>query len=64
MRKRIAALLLAGALGGGAAVMVSACGEDRGSVEQEGGTGTGGTGTSKTGTAPKTDPAERTTTSG
>jgi hypothetical protein len=44
MLKKLTVALLCGALGTGASVTVAACGEDRGSVEIEGGT----TGTGKT----------------
>jgi hypothetical protein len=53
MLKRTATIAVAAALGGGAAIGVSACGEDReGDVQFEGGTGTEttGTGTEPTGT--------------
>lgn len=56
--RRIAAVLVAGTLGAGAAAGIAACGEDReGSVEVEGGTtGTAGTaGTSPT-APPETSP--------
>ena len=42
--KTVAAVVCAAALGAGASVAVGACGEDRGGVEVEGGTGTGGGG--------------------
>ncbi|HYH58511.1 MAG TPA: hypothetical protein VD790_04770 [Thermoleophilaceae bacterium] len=53
MRTRSIAIALASlALGGLAGVAAAGCGEDRGSVEVEGGTtGTGTVGTSTTGTA-------------
>lgn len=60
-------MLLAALLGAGGAVGVAACGEDRGSVEIEGGTGTGGTGTGATGTGgtgTETAPATTGTTTG
>ena len=51
MLKRTATIAVAAALGGGAAIGVSACGEDReGDVQFEGGTGTETTGTETTGT--------------
>ena len=51
MLKRTAIVAVAAALGGGAAIGVSACGEDRsGDVQFEGDTGTNNTGTSTTGT--------------
>ena len=49
-------MLVAAALGAGAAGGVAACGEDRGSVEVEGGTGTG---TDRTGTGARTGTAPR-----
>lgn len=55
MLRKLTATLAALALGAGAAFGVAACGEDRGSVEVEGGTGTGKTGaTGKTGSTGKT----------
>jgi hypothetical protein len=58
--RRIAILLVAGALGAGAAAVVGGCGEDRGSLTIEGTAGEG-TGTSPTATAPtdtRTAPTE------
>jgi hypothetical protein len=41
MLKKIATVMVAAALGGGAAIGIAACGEDReGEVQFEGGTGT------------------------
>ena len=51
MLRKVATAGVSLALGTGAALGVAACGEDRGEVEIEGGTGTGKTGTGKTGTA-------------
>jgi hypothetical protein len=52
MLKRTAIIAVAAALGGGAALGVSACGEDReGDVQFENGTGTETTGTGATETA-------------
>jgi len=49
MLKRTVTLAVAAALGGGAAIGVAACGEDReGDVQFEGGTGTETTGTGAT----------------
>jgi hypothetical protein len=60
MLRRTATYAVAVALGGGAAIGVAACGEDRdGDVQFEGGTGTETTGTSTTGTA--TTPETKTT---
>ena len=51
MLKRTATLAVAAALGGGSALGIAACGEDRsGDVQFEGETGTGTTGTGTTGT--------------
>ena len=50
MLRRLLIATVAAALGAGAALGAAACGEDRGSVEIEGGTGTGGTGTTPTAT--------------
>jgi hypothetical protein len=51
MLRKTATLAVAAALGGGAAIGVSACGEDReGDVQFENGTGTETTGTTGTGT--------------
>jgi hypothetical protein len=63
VNRKAGTLIITAALGAGAAVAVGACGEERGGVEIEGGTGTGGTGTAGTGTVP-TAPTEteRTTT--
>jgi hypothetical protein len=63
MLKKTATLVLAVALGGGSAIGVAACGEDReGEVQFEGGTGTGTTGTTgttdTTGTTGTTDTTE------
>jgi hypothetical protein len=49
--RRVVILIAAAALGAGAAIGVSACGEDRGEVRFEDGTGTAGTGTAGTETA-------------
>jgi hypothetical protein len=54
MLRRAGTLIVAGLLGAGAALGVAACGEERGSVTVEGGTGgtaTGGTATGGTATA-------------
>jgi hypothetical protein len=49
MLKKTATLAIAAVLGGGAAIGVTACGEDReGDVQFEGGTGTGKSGTTGT----------------
>jgi hypothetical protein len=64
MLRKTVTVALAAALGGGAAVGVAACGEDRsGDVQFEGGTGTETTGTAAetTGTA-ETDTAPETET--
>jgi len=50
MVKKAAIIALAAALGAGSSFAVGACGEDRGSVSVEDGTGTGGTSTGGTGT--------------
>ena len=50
MLRKVATAGVSLALGTGAALGVAACGEDRGEVQIEGGTGTGKTGTGKTGT--------------
>ena len=52
MARQALILLVAAALGVGAALGAAACGEDRGGVEVESGTGTGRTGTGRTGTSP------------
>ena len=52
MLRKLATAGLSLALGAGAALGVAACGEDRGEVQIEGGTGTSKTGTSKTETSP------------
>lgn len=51
-RQGLISTIAAGLLGAGAALGVTACGEDRGSVEVQGATGTVGTGT--VGTTPAT----------
>ena len=63
VNRKAGTLIITAVLGAGAAVAVGACGEERGGVEIEGGTGTDGTGTADTGTVP-TAPTEteRTTT--
>jgi hypothetical protein len=49
MLRKAATVAVAAALGGGAAIGISACGEDReGDVQFENGTGTGTTGTAGT----------------
>jgi hypothetical protein len=51
MLRRMATVAVAAALGGGAALGIAACGEDRsGDVKFEGGTGTETTGTGTAGT--------------
>jgi hypothetical protein len=50
VNRKAGTLILTAALGAGAAVGVGACGEERGGVEIEGGTGTDATGTAGTGT--------------
>lgn len=56
-RRGTIAAIAAGLLGAGAALGAGACGEDRGGVEVEGGTGTGTVGTAGTApTAPQTAP--------
>ena len=51
MLRKTATVAIAAALGGGAAIGIAACGEDReGDVQFEGGTGTETTGTETTGT--------------
>ncbi len=65
MATRLSTLLLAAALGLGAALGAAACGEDRGGgVEFKDGTGTNKGSTGATGTTPKapTNTAPRTTT--
>jgi len=57
MLEKVGIVAVAAALGAGAAVGASACGEDRGSVEVEGGTGTE-KGPTETQTAPKTEGTE------
>jgi hypothetical protein len=53
MLKKTTTVAVAAALGAGAAIGVTACGEDReGDVQFEGGTGTETTGTETTGTEP------------
>ena len=63
MLRRLTATLAALALGAGAAFGVAACGEDRGSVEVEGG-GTGKTGATGGATVPDRTGATGPTTSG
>lgn len=60
MRNKLTTMGVALALGGGAALGVAACGEERGNVQIEGDTGTNTTGTSTAGTA---ETSEKTTTS-
>ena len=58
MLRKVATAGVSLALGTGAALGVAACGEDRGEVQIEGGTGTGKTGTATSGgghTSPRTD---------
>ena len=55
MLRKLAAAGVSLALGTGAALGVAACGEDRGEVQIEGGTGTGKTGTATSG-AGRTSP--------
>jgi hypothetical protein len=50
-RNRLITFIVAGALGGGTAIGLAACGEDRGGVTVEGGSTTGAT-TGTTGTTP------------
>jgi hypothetical protein len=55
MLRKTATLAIAAALGTGAAIGISACGEDReGEVQFQDGTGTETTGTSPTATTPET----------
>jgi hypothetical protein len=55
MLRKTATLAIAAALGSGAAIGISACGEDReGEVQFQDGTGTETTGTSPTETTPET----------
>jgi hypothetical protein len=55
MLRKTATLAIAAALGSGAAIGISACGEDReGEVQFQDGTGTETTGTSPTATTPET----------
>jgi hypothetical protein len=61
MFRKTATLAIAAALGGGGAVGVAACGEDRdGDVQFEGGTGTETTGTATETTGTETAPTETT----
>ena len=60
MLRKLGILALAAALGAGSSVAVGACGEERGSVSVEDGTGTGKPITGKTGTS--TTPTESTPT--
>ena len=64
MLRKTATVAVAAVLGGGAAIGVAACGEDReGDVQFEGGTGTettGTTGTTGTETSPETTGTETT----
>jgi hypothetical protein len=66
MLKKTAVALICAALGAGASVAVSACGEDRGEVEVEGGATTGGgtTGGGTTGTTTSEDHGTTETTEG
>jgi len=50
MLRKLTGIGLAIALGAGAALGIPACGEDRGSVQIEGGTGTSKTGAAETST--------------
>jgi len=59
--RQITTILCAGALGLGSALAASACGEDRGGVEVQGGSGTG-TGTTGTSGATGTTGTTSTTT--
>jgi hypothetical protein len=60
MLRKTATVAIAAALGGGAAIGIAACGEDReGDVQFEGGTGTETTGTATAG-ATETTPTETT----
>lgn len=64
MLRKTATIAVAAALGGGTALGIAACGEDRsGDVQFEGETGTAGTGTTGTGTTGTTG-TETTATTG
>jgi hypothetical protein len=61
MLRKTATVAIAAALGGGAAIGIAACGEDReGDVQFEGGTGTETTGTATETTGAETTPTETT----
>jgi hypothetical protein len=61
MLRKTATLAIAAAIGGGAAIGIAACGEDReGDVQFEGGTGTETTGTATETTGAETTPTETT----
>ena len=65
MLRRTATIAIAAALGGGSALGIAACGEDRsGDVKFEGDTGTNTTGTSTTGTETETTGTTGTETTG
>ena len=61
MLRKTATVAIAAAIGGGAAIGIAACGEDReGDVQFEGGTGTETTGTATETTGTETTPTETT----
>jgi hypothetical protein len=61
MLRKTATVAIAAAIGGGAAIGIAACGEDReGDVQFEGGTGTETTGTATETTGAETIPTETT----
>ena len=61
MLRKTATVAIAAAIGGGAAIGIAACGEDReGDVQFEGGTGTETTGTATETTGAETTPMETT----
>jgi hypothetical protein len=61
MLRKTATVAIAAALGGGAAVGIAACGEDRdGDVQFEGGTGTETSGTATETTGTETTPTDTT----
>jgi hypothetical protein len=61
MLRKTATVAIAAAIGGGAAIGIAACGEDReGDVQFEGGTGTETTGTATETTGAETTPTETT----
>jgi hypothetical protein len=61
MLRKTATVAIAAAIGGGAAIGIAACGEDReGDVQFEGGTGTETTGTATETSGAETTPTETT----